>query len=399
MTPLVTDAPSARQLTDRTRDAVLPCPLVQSFFCGTTNKIIAPVRKWEFHASKSARCGARQPVHSGCQPRTRDTLVLFSRLRAAQLMCAVLHLDSPLVLCVAATFISLSSAWDLTVSLASLQTRAGTAPDRQPSPASDLTVGKQPCACPTPRGLFFKSKTSDNQHTISHLRNTQQRHSGADHPSPRGGGRSLTWAPPPTLRPRRDAANARAALHAKLAAQRSLHACSTLCWTMSGSQRAFARARKRKSILDSFGQSAANFPSKDHEATPRSGTDQLRIGAFLLWSGLSQGRPVCVGGTRSGIAPTEWCPPLVVQPPNKRKAVGQGFPTSTLSCLSTHSSSGTLNAAKLLLPNNPALELAVTNKREAEPLKNTRVRNKWGSTLNSGPVGAPCNSSLAPAPA
>ena len=94
-----------------------------------------------------------------------------------------------------------------------------------------------------------------------------------------------------------EAANARAALHARVAAQRILQACSTLCLKIGGSERAFARAKMRRNVCVSFGQ--------DHKARTRTAIDQLRVCTLCSAPGLGQDDAIDVRGTRSGnpIAP------------------------------------------------------------------------------------------------
>ena len=95
----------------------------------------------------------------------------------------------------------------------------------------------------------------------------------------------------------REAANARAALHARMEAQRNLHTCSTLPRKMRGSDLAFARARSRRNIRASLDQRPSSCV-RPHE---------LRVRRFLLASRNCESRSVNLCSTWSGRAVSvEW---------------------------------------------------------------------------------------------
>ena len=81
-------------------------------------------------------------------------------------------------------------------------------------------------------------------------------------------------APPPNLRFSREAAQARAALHARMEAHCNLHASSTFAWRMRGSDLAFARARSWRKILVSLERPPPRLPEQPevsvspHELVP-----------------------------------------------------------------------------------------------------------------------------------
>ena len=80
-----------------------------------------------------------------------------------------------------------------------------------------------------------------------------------------------------------EAANARAALHARVAAQRILQACSALFLKIGGSERAFARAKMRRNVCVSSDHLPPTSPAKTtRRARERRGLGRPTPGMYAL---------------------------------------------------------------------------------------------------------------------
>ena len=207
--------------------------------------------------------------------------------------------------------------------------------------------------------LFFHSRMKKDSHTLKH-------------PS----------APPLTRRSRMEAANARAALHVRVAAQRILQACSTLFLKIGGSERAFARAKMRRNVCVSSDHLPPTSPAKTtRRARERRPTNSGCVRSFLrrAWAkmmpsmfavpGLAVPTPR-MGDTRV-VSIASCAPPYRGNPStrtsNRRASWAFGRArsisltmtfTATLPPASRQTRAAALSTANPRLPNSPALEHA-----------------------------------------